>query len=343
MSSPAVTPERILQTGLGFFASKTLLSAVELNLFGLLETEPLGADEMQRRLGLHRRAACDFFDALVALGFLNRSGTGEDAKYMNTAETAAFLVPGKPDYLGGLLLMAGRRLYGFWDRLTAGLRTGKAQNEIRDSTGRDPFAAIYSEPSALEEFVDAMTGVQLADFRLFADRFDFGSHKVIADVGGSGAALSMAIARRHKTLRCLSLDLAPVTALAEQRIKAAGLSDRVQASALDFFAQPFPDADVILMGNILHDWGIAEKKMLIGKAWAALPAGGALVVIESVIDDARRENAAALLMSLNMLIETPAGFNFSRAQFETWCRDAGFSRVEQLPLSGSSSALIAKR
>ncbi len=119
------------------------------------------------------------------------------------------------------------------------------------------------------------------------------------------------------------------------------MEGRITAIGGDFFHDDLPKADVVTMGNILHDWNLEKKKVLIAKAYAALPSGGALIAIENVIDDARRENAFGLLMSLNMLIELGDAFDYTGADFRAWCTEAGFARFENIPLAGSSSAAVA--
>lgn len=332
-------PGKIMELGMGFFGSRVLLSAVELDVFSSLADGPLTLGDLQHRLGLHRRAAADFLDALVSLGLLDRRGDGPEALYFNTAEAAAFLVSSSPQYRGGILKMAGRRLYRDWSLLTEKLKDG---NLGLDGTP-DAFAKLYANLDGQQEFIDAMSSVQRGNFNLVADRFDFNAYKAVCDVGGADGSLSIAIARRWPHLRCTSFDLPAVTEIASRRIAAEDCANRVTAVAGDFTRQPLPMAEVILMGNILHDWDLETKMSLIRKAWEALPVNGALVVIEDVIDDARRENAQALLMSLNMLIETTGGYNFSFAQFSDWTRNAGFARTERLELEGNSAALVAYR
>jgi hypothetical protein len=95
------------------------------------------------------------------------------------------------------------------------------------------------------------------------------------------------------------------------------------------------------MGLILHDWNLDRKMHLIRSAYEALPEGGAFIVIENLIDDARRENAFGLMMSLNMLIELGDAFDYTGADFAGWCREVGFQEVEILPLAGPASAGVA--
>ena len=340
-SSPdALSPQRILQTGLGFWSSKVLLSAVELGVFTELGNGPRSKEELRQSLGLSERATADFLDALVALGFLDRQGDGERARYLNTAESGHFLVRNSRAYIGGMLEMANARLYGFWGSLTEALRTGQPQNETKNN-GEPMFKKLYEQPARLEQFLDAMTGISAANFEAFATQFDFSERRTLADVGGATGQLSRIVAKHHPHMSCTTLDLPAVTAIAERRIQSDGLQARVQARGLDFLVDPLPSADVITMGMILHDWNLETKRLLIRKAYEALPAGGCFVVIENLIDDARRENAFGLLMSLNMLIEFGDAFDYTGADFDGWCRAAGFRRTEVLPLAGPASAAIA--
>lgn len=340
MTDTPPNPSHIMQVGMGFFASKTLLSAVELGVFAVLGKGPMRTEDLRQRLGLHPRAAADFLDALVALGFLTRQGDGAPALYANAPDAAAFLDPASPSYLGGILLMANRRLYPFWAHLTEALRTGEPQNESKGAD--DMFAKLYADPKALEEFMDAMAGVQLGNFAALAQKFDFSRYTTLCDVGGASGALCIAVARRHPHLRCISYDLPQVRAIAERKIAASGV-DHVEFRGGNFMTDALPSADVVTMGNILHDWGTATKEMLIAKAYAALPEGGAFIAIENIIDDARRENVFGLLMSLNMLIETKDGYDYTFAQFDAWCRKAGFKKTERIPLAGPASAAVAHK
>lgn len=335
-----VDPSKILQIGTGFFASKTLLTATNMGLFTLLGKSPRSGDEIKKELGLHSRSLYDFLDALVALGFLNRTGIKETSVYSNAADTDLFLDKNKPSYMGGILEMANNRLYPFWNALETGLKTGLPQNEAKNN-GASPFEVIYADPNRLREFIRAMTGVQMGNFIAFANQFDFSTYKTLCDIGGSGGDLSAQVALNNGHMECTTFDLPPVSPIAQENINAIGLGDTVNVVSGDFFTDDFPKADVITMGQILHDWGTKDKKMLIAKAYEALPKRGAFVVIENVIDADRSKNVFGLLMSLNMLIETPAGYDFSTSDFEELTKEAGFVKTSIMPLAGPSSAAIA--
>ena len=339
MSQVELDPSHIMQVGMGFWPSKTVLSAVELRLFTQLAAGPMTGEEIGERLGLHPRAIDDFLDTLVALRFLERDGDGSDRRYRNTPESAAFLDKGSPTYIGGILEMCNARLYRFWGDLTEALQTGKPQNEIKH-TGKPMFEELYSEPARLAQFMEAMQGISLANFHALAERFDFSRYKTACDVGGATGRCCTVLAM-HPHLRCTSYDLPIVAPIAEQAIAGAGLTERVRVAAGDFFADPLPRADVITMSLILHDWNLDRKLQLIRAAYDALPEGGAFIIIENLIDDARRENAFGLMMSLNMLIEFGDAFDFTGSDFAGWCRQAGFREVEIEPLTGPASAGIA--
>lgn len=325
---------------MGFWASKVLLSAVELELFTKLGGDGMTAAELAEALGLHERAVPDFPDALVALHVLDREGDGRDAVYRNTDAGAIFLDKSSPAYIGGMLEMANARLYRFWGDLTEALLTGRPQNEVKH-TGKPMFEELYRDEGRLEQFMHAMAGLSAGPFHALAETFDFSKHATLCDVGGATGQLSTILANRYPHLRCTTFDLPVVEPIAKRTIEAAGLSDRVAAVGGDFFSEPLPKADVITMGMILHDWNLERKKHLVRAAYEALPEGGAYIVIENIIDDARRENAFGLLMSLNVLIEFGDAFDFTGADLAGWCKEAGFREVEVVPLAGPTSAGIA--
>lgn len=333
---PSSTPslDRIMQTGLGFWASKAFLSAVELGLFTELAQGPLDAEALRQRLGLHPRSARDFFDALVALKFLER----RDGAYVNTPDAAHFLDRNKPSYAGGLLEMVNARLYAFWGSLTEGLRTGQSQNEAK--SGGDPFATLYRTPGGLESFLAGMTGLSRVAARAIAQRFPWGDYATFADVGCAQGAVPVTLAQAHPHLHGIGFDLPVVKPVFEKYVREQGVADRVRFEPGNFFQDPLPRADVLVMGHILHDWDLDQKRMLLANAYAALPSGGALIVHEALIDDERRENALGLLMSLNMLIETPGGFDFTGADCKGWMREAGFRHMRVEHLSGPDSMVI---
>jgi hypothetical protein len=328
------SPDRILQLGMGFWGAKALLSAVELGVFTELAKSPLDLSDLSQRLGLHPRAARDFFDALVALGQLERLGDF----YANSPESELYLDRAKPTYVGGLLEMANARLYGFWGSLTEALRTGQPQNEVK--RGGDLFGELYADPARLRQFLEAMSGVSMAAGAAIARRFPWADYRTFADIGAAQGAVPVQLARSHPHLSGIGFDLATVRPIFEEYVAAQGFSARVHFSGGDFFTDPLPRAEVLIMGHVLHDWDLERKRMLLAKAYDALPPGGALIVYEALIDDERRKNAFGLLMSLNMLIETAGGFDFTGADCSAWMHEAGFRATRVETLAGPDSMVV---
>jgi O-methyltransferase domain/Dimerisation domain len=330
----AASPDAIMQLGLGFWGSKTLLSAVELGLFTQLANGPLSLDALITRLGLHRRSARDFLDALVALGMLDRNA----GHYSNTRATDLFLDRHKPTYLGGMLEMANARLYPFWGTLTEGLHTGEPQNEAKQ--GRDLFDELYTDPQRLAEFLEAMTGLSLGSAAVIAGKFPWEDSRSFVDVGTAQGGLAVTVARAHSHLTGIGFDLPAIRPHFEAFVAEQKLSSRLSFRGGDFFEVPLPKADVVVMGHILHDWGLEKKRLLVDKAYAALPDGGSLIVFETIIDNERCKNAFGLLMSLNMLIETREGFDYTAADCTGWMRQAGFADIRVEPLAGPETMVI---
>ncbi|MCC3244335.1 acetylserotonin O-methyltransferase [Methylocystis sp. WRRC1] len=328
------SPEKLLALGMSFWNAKTLLSAVELGVFDALADGPADLSTLTKKLGLHERSARDFLDALVAMKMLDREG----GQYRNTPETDFFLVRGRPSYVGGLLEMANARLYSSWGNLTEALKTGQRQSENKEEG--DLFGALYADPDRLRGFLAAMSGVSAGAAHAIAEKFPWSDYKTFIDVGAAQGMVPVTVARAHAHLSGGGFDLPAVGPIFNDFVAANGLADRLRFHPGDFFNDALPAADVIIMGHILHDWDLAQKRMLLKKAHDALPDGGALIVYEAIIDDDRRQNAFGLLMSLNMLIETAGGFDFTGADCEGWMKEAGFAKTRVEHLVGPDSMVI---
>jgi hypothetical protein len=331
----APTPEAILQLGLGFWGSKTLLSAVELGVFSeLARGGPREADALRDALGLHPRSARDFFDALVALAMLER----DDGVYRNSPATELFLDRAKPTYVGGLLEMANARLYLFWGSLTEALRTGEPQNEAK--SGGDLFEALYQDEERLRGFARAMSAISMGAANALAGTFPWSRYETVVDVGCAEGCVPVQLALAHEHLSGGGFDLPPLRPVFDDYVAQAGLTERLQFRPGDFFSDDLPAADVLVFGHILHDWDLDEKRALLAKAHAALRPGGAVIVYDAIIDDDRRSNAFGLLMSLNMLIETRGGFDYTAADCQGWMREAGFSETYSEHLLGPDRMVV---
>ena len=348
--SASPTPDAILQLGFGFAGSKALLSAVELGLFTTLADGPLTAKALIAKLGLQQRGTLDFLDALVSLDMLERSGDEYPIDHpsprpftalladADTAATDVFLDRDKPSYIGGLLEMANARLYPFWGSLSEALRTGHPQNETKG--GENFFTALYQDPDRLKQFLHAMSAASMGAALSIAQKFPW------ASTARSSTSVRPKVRTRPTGSTSPSLDrrrLRPCSGRTDLQGVRVILRPRRPASVPsgDFFIDPLPTADVLIMGRILHDWSLEDKLTLLGKAHHALPDGGALIVYESIIDDDRRTNTFGMLMSVNMLIETQDGFDYTAADCRAWMAHAGFRDSYVEPLAGSDSMVVA--
>jgi hypothetical protein len=337
MSNEVPNPDRILEVGHAFRASKALLSAVELGVFTVLAGGPLDADALGKRAGIHRRGARDFLDALVALGMLRRQQNG---RYANSAETDLYLDRNKPTYVGGVLESAISRTYVTWGALTAALRTGQPQSDLSMVSN---FGTLYADPTLRDAFVTTMTARTLPVAKSLAARFPWASHSVLIDIGGAQGCLPAEIAQAHPQITGGTFDLPQLAPLFDRYVQGRGLSHRLRFHPGDFFHDPFPCADVVVIGRVLHNWDLETKTMLLRKAYGALPPGGALIVYERLIDDERRVNADGLLSSLQMLLASPGGFDFTGADCVGWMREAGFRGLRVEPLTADQSMVVGTK
>jgi hypothetical protein len=336
MQTPSLS--RIWQLGFGFWSSKTLLSAVELRVFTILAAKPLDADDLRGRIGIAARGARDFFDALVSLGLLERN----DGKYSNTSETAYFLDANRPaTYIGGIMEMCSVRLYKYWGSLTEALRTGLPQSESKGNI--TIYDVVYSQPDLVAPFASAMTGYSRSTGIALANKFPWKQYTTFADVGAAQGAIPVQIALAHQHLTGIGFDLAPVRPVFEAYVLQLGVAERLRFESGDFLEGPLPAAEVLIMGHVLHNWGLDTRKMLLRKAYEALPVNGVLIVYETLIDDDRRTGTAGLLQALNMLVELPEGGNFTAQECQGWMRDAGFRHTHVESLEGADGMIAATK
>lgn len=218
---PGPAPDRLIELGTAYWASRTLLSAVELGVFAALAAGPLPVEELRDRLGLHRRGARDFLDALVALDLLDRDNDG----YRNSAETDLYLDPAKASYLGGMLEFHNRSIYLPWATLTEALRTGEAQTEFRNE--EDQFAAVYRDPDRLTAFLTAMSGYSAGSAIALANTFPWDRYQTFCDLGAAQGMVPVQLALRHPHLRGVGFDLPQVQPIFEKFVADHGLSSRV--------------------------------------------------------------------------------------------------------------------
>jgi hypothetical protein len=330
MSNQHPTPDAIMQLTRAYAGSKALVSAVELDLFTTLADGPLTGEALRAKLGLQPRGTADWLDALVSLGMLERNGD----LYANTAATDLYLDRAKPAYVGGMVVgMAAETSH--WDSLTVALRTGRPQVE-----GNQDYLDQYHDPALLSEFMHSMTGLSMGAALAIAEKFPWERYRTVIDIGAAEGCVPVQLALRHPQLTGGGFDLPMVRPAFEEYVDAHGLAGRLRFYPGDFFADPLPSADVLVMGHVLHNWSLEQKLELLGKAYRALPDGGALIIYESLIDDDRRTNTFGLLLSVAMLLVTHDGFGYTGAQCRSWMSDIGFRDSNVEPLVGPDSMVV---
>ena len=306
----------ILSLNSAYTGAKILHSAVEVGLFEFLADGGSTLDGIVDGLELHRGTALDFLDALAGLGLLTR----EDGAYRNSAAAEEFLVPSRPLYLGGSVLSHSEVHYGAWAGLTSALRDGRANSGVVAAG----FTLAYDEPERLRKFLEHMDSFN----RFVADGLDtcvdWKDHGTFLDLGGARGNIAAHLVRTHRHLRGTVFDLAPVEAHFDEHMAAMGTADRVGFHSGDFFTDPIPRADVVIIGHTLHDWGEEQRRRIVERAAEAVSPGGALVVYDAMIDDDRAD-PDALLQSLRCRMVREGGSEYTVEQCRSWVESAGLS------------------
>ena len=329
-------PERILNLSYAFWHSKVLFAAVELDVFTQLADGSLDLDSLTSRTGICNRGARDFFDALVALGLLDRDPAG---RYSNAPESDCYLVAGKPSYLGGLLKHLDTRHYQNWSKLARALVTGEPQSSL----GTDSYAGFYADAGKQELFLNGMTAGSLIAAQVLARKFPWNRYGNFLDVGTAQGCVPVELASVHPHLQGGGFDLPCLEDAFTRYVHEHGLSGRLRFYCGDFLADPLPGADVLIMGRILHNWDRSIRTMLLEKAYRATSPGGALIVYDPLIEDERRRLPHGLLSSLNMLIETSGGSEYTAAECSSWMSEAGFREIRVEPLDDMHVAVIGNK
>jgi hypothetical protein len=337
MGTNKPSPERIYELSTCFWRSKTFLTAVELGVFSELSRGPLDAKGLTDRLGLDARGARDFFDALVALGLLQR----DNAHYANAPDADYYLDRSKQSYIGGWPETLNERGYPSWGALSYALRTGRPHNEIKNR--EDLFTALYASSRRKKSYLRGMTGISMQTAKVLSRDFPWSDYESFADIGTAEGCLPVQLALRHRHLTGIGFDLPPVKSVFERYVKSFGLESRIRFVEGNFFKNRMPEADVLIMGRILHDWGYNMRRKLLKKAYYSLPVGGALIVYDMMIDNHRKRNTTALLMSLNMLLNTQDGSDYTSKECCVWMRNVGFRKVHSELLRGPDTMIIGTK
>jgi precorrin-6B methylase 2 len=329
-------PESVVRTGMGFWPSRVVLSAVECGLFTELGARPQTKEELVRTFGWHPRAAGPFLEALAALGLLRR---GRSGRYRNSRRANLFLDRTKPTYIGGLMELSSTRLYDLWSGLGDLLRTGLPASE-EESGNNEFFSSLYADPAALRGFLSGMTGISTAEATLIAARFPWQRFHSFADIGAAQGALPVRVALSHVHLTGTGFDLPVVGPIFDEYVESFGLADRLRFVAGDVHRDALPEADVLTFGHMLHGYTEKKRLELIAKAFTALPPGGGLIVYDAMINPARPRETMSHLSSLNIMLESRDGFEATTLECMEWMRACGFVDTSARHLIGPTSMVV---
>jgi len=330
---------RLMDVGLGFISSQAFASAHDLGAFDALTLEPATVDEIARRIDIRPVACRRLLMLLVSLGLVERDGDrfwNSDAGELCSSRSAVKLGPNSR--INPFYAMAGH--------LTDALREYSPRwQQTLGVTAADAFAGLYADPARLRDFADLMNAISVPQGYLLAEQFDFGPHRCIMDVAGGPGGQSIAIGAIHTHLRGIITDLEPVCVVARENIAAAGVTDRFTAVAADLIQGPYPaGADVILLGHILHDWSDEVSGTILRNCAAALPAGGTLLISESVLDDDFSGSKLAHIKDLIMLLANESGARErSEGEYRGLLDAAGFDVTSVIRLDAPRDLLVARK
>ncbi len=334
--SKKLTPITLMQMISGFWVSKALASAIDLDLFTKLSGRGGDVKQVSKLLGLHPRPAEMLISACAALGLLEKRGK----QFYNSSLSEEYLVKGKPHYFGGVVSLLDQRLYLPWNKLKEALRTNRAQT-WEDHSGI--FEQISSNPEKQRLFTEGMHSFSVHSGRALAEAFDFSPYTQLLDVGGASGAYCIEAIRCYPNLRAVVFDLPEPLQIAKEKISESGYSDRIKLHIGDFFKDELPKgSDVILLSMILHDWSSETNLKILRKCYNGLPSGGVVIVSELMMDNDKTGPVPAALMSLNMLIETEGGRNYTWSEYIEWLMKIGFKNIKRVNIEspGANGILI---
>lgn len=325
-------PAGIIRLANSFCDAKALLTAVELGLFTALHGGAASEEEIRQRLGLHGRGLFDWLELLTELNLLQR----ENGLYRNSSGADLYLVRGRESYIGGFLERSNRNLYPAWGRLSEALRTGKQQSG-------SSFEAVLDNPNILIQFIKSMDALTVVLGPQLIEAYpEWSKHQSVLDVGGCRGSLVAQIVTAYPELTGAVFDMPQMAPFFEERAAEQDLKGKVTFHGGDFFKDPLPSADIVVMGHVLHDWDPQQRGFLVEKAFQSVNPGGVLLVYDRMLDreSSRVEN---LVISLDMLLVTEGGSEYTVAELRGHAQAAGFTSIEACELGEDDMLVVARK
>lgn len=329
-------PGPVLELIEAFRRSKAMFTAVSLGVFDELSAGPQTPADLADKLRLDGDALERLMGGLAGLGFVRFEG----GQYANTEVAEVYLCRESPQSLAGYILYSDRMLYPMWGHLEDAVREGSHRWKQTFGIDGPIFSGFFQTPESRETFTRGMHGFGLISSPQVVRVFNLGRFRHIVDLGGATGHLAIAACERYGQMRGTVMDLESVIEQARPRLAASRASARLEAVAGDFFADALPAGDLYAAGRILHDWNEERIESLLAKVYAALPAGGGLLIAETLLDDDGLGPVSSLMQSLNMLVCTE-GKERSAVQYETLLKAAGFDSVEARRTGAPLDAILA--
>lgn len=330
-TSAAPGPEQVLAILTGHWQTKILLTAMESDLFTELSGSSATAAELSERLGYRMPGAGDFLLALAGLGLLE----SQDGRFRNSAAADRYLVRGRAEFVGGYLQFCARELNPAWDGLATALRTGEPQN--RAAIEGNPYDSLYEDEAATDAFLDSMDMFNTPIAPRLSS-LDWSRYTSFVDVGGARGNVAHYLVSKNPHLKATVFDLPPLESAFAKHMAALGAAESISFRGGDFFTDPLPEADVLVLGHILHNWGEEDRVTLLRNVYQAVRPGGAVFIYDPMIND-DKPPFNAVLASLSMLVWSAGGHEYSVEECHAWLTETGF-RPETVGLTDTPDDVL---
>ena len=338
MTAQPPDPAVVLDLLEAFRRSKTMFAAVKLGVFDALAASPKTLGDLATELQASSDGLERLLDACVGLALLTR----RDAGYANTPAAEAYLCSHSPRRLTGYLSYSNDVMWKLWEHLDDAVREGTHRWQQVYGWDGPIFQNFFRDEAAKREFLLGMHGFGMICSPQIVAAFDLGRFRKLADLGGATGHLAVAACERYPELRAVVFDLPEAVPLAKEMIAQTPVAARIEVQSGDFFSDPLPEADLYALGRIVHDWSEEKALALLQRIHAALPAGGALLIAEKVLNDDKLGPRWAQMQSLNMLTCTE-GKERTLGEYRELLRRAGFSRVEGQRTTAPLDAVLATK
>lgn len=329
LAIPQTDPTAIFEIYRGSYGSELLCAAVaHLHVFEHLAAAPLSFDELRGQLNLAERPAVVLLSALRAFGLL----TVDDCCRLDLSETSReHLLPGGPfavcDYLG--LTADSPGVLAMVERLRSNRPPG-AREEGASFIYRTGIDSVMEKEADARRLTLALAGRARNVGPVLAERLPLHGARLLLDVGGGTGLYSIAFLQKNPGLRAIVWDRPEVLKVAAEMACAHGVADRLECRAGDMFTDPVPQADVMLLSNVLHDWDVPECQRLVARCAGALPAGGRLLIHEVFLNDSLDGPLPIALYSA-ALFSVTEGRAYSAAEYRSWLAAAGLVPAAVVP------------